>query len=230
MFARSIAVLGAASIFAATAGDADARGRRHGCCQTTACYQKVMTPPVYKTVMVKVMVQPERCTLVSTPAVYKTQQQQVVVQPARQVVHTTPAVYGRVQETVQVRAGYTRWKTRRSRRGCCGVEYRCAVTVPPKFATRTRRVQVQAASHWVETKPAVMGVVNRQVMVSPGSSRRVCQPAVYKTMAKQVMISAGTAQWVPVASACAQPVVMQQPVVVQQPVARVHHKRHHSYK
>lgn len=230
MFARSIAVLGAASVFAVAAGaDADARGKRRGCCQTTTCYQKVMTPPVYKTVMVKVMVQPQRCTLVATPPVYRTEQQHVVVEPARQVVHSQPAVYGRVQETVQVRAGYTRWKRKRSR-GCCGVEYRCAVTVPPKFATRTRRVEVQPATHWVETKPAVMGVVNRQVMVSPGTSRRVCQPAVYQMVPKQVMVSPATVHWAPAASTCGQPAVLhQQPVVVPQPVP-VHHRRHISYK
>ncbi len=197
MFARSIALLGAATMFAAIAGaDAEARGKRHGCCQATSCYQKVMSPPVYRTVMVKVMVQPERCNVVQTPPVYQTQHQQVVVQPARQIVHATPAVYGKVRVSEQVSPGYTKWKRTR---GCCGVEYKCAVSVAPRYRTRTQRVQVQAASHWVETKPAVTGVMARQVLVSPGSSHRVCQPAVYQTVAKQVLVSAGTEQWVPVA-------------------------------
>lgn len=192
MFARSIALLGAAAMFAGVAG-ADAQAGRRGCCQPKVCYQKVVSPPVYRTVMTQVMVQPERCTVVQTPPVYQTQQQQVVVQPARQVVHTNPAVYGRTNVTEIVRAGYTKWRTRR---GCCGVEYKCAVEVPARYRTRSQRVLVQPASHWVETTPAVHGVVNRQVLVSAGTARRVCQPPVYQTVAKQVLVSAGTEQWV----------------------------------
>lgn len=197
MFARSIAVLGAATMIVASSGGvADAFGKRRGCCQTTACYQKVVSPPVYRTVMETVMVQPERCTVVQTPPVYQTQHQQVVVQPARQVVHSTPAVYGKVRVQEQVSPGYTKWK---HKRGCCGVQYKCAVAVAPRYRTRSQRVEIQPASHRVETRPAVMGTVARQVMVSAGTARRVCQPPVYQQVARQVLVSAGTEQWVPVA-------------------------------
>lgn len=197
MFARSIAVLGAATMIVASAGaDAEARGGRRGCCQTTTCLQRVVSPPVYRTVMETVMVQPERCSIVQTPAVYQTQHQQVVVQPERQVVHSTPAVYGRVRVTEQVSPGYTKWRTRR---GCCGVQYRCAVNVAPRYRTRRQRVEIQPAAHRVEVLPAVTGTVARQVMVNPGTSRRVCQPPVYRQVARQVLVSAGTEQWVPVA-------------------------------
>jgi hypothetical protein len=146
--------------------------------QPKVCYPKVVTPPVYKTVMVNVMVQSERCTVVKTPPVYESRPQQVVLEPARQVVHTTPAVYSKVPVTEMVRPGYTKIKRRRGR---CGTT-ECAVYVPPKYRTRCKRVEVQPASQWVETKPAVTGVVHRQVMVSPGTARRVCEPPVYQTV------------------------------------------------
>ncbi|MDH3579013.1 MAG: hypothetical protein OEM91_00100 [Hyphomicrobiales bacterium] len=197
MFARSIAVLGATIVGGGVASTAaEAFGRHHGCCQTTACYQKVVSAPVYKTVMTKVMVQPARCTNVQTPPVYGTQPQRVVLEPARQYTRSAPPVYGRVRVTEMVHPGHTKWK---HKRGCCGVEYKCAVTVAPKYRTTSRRVQVRPASAWIETKPAVTGIVHRQVVISPGSVRKVCHPAVYKTVAKQVLVSAGTEQWVPAA-------------------------------
>src|SRR5690606_15029868 len=53
MFARSMALLGAALVYTGfTASSADA-GFRRGCCQPTVCYQRVSTPPVYETVMEK---------------------------------------------------------------------------------------------------------------------------------------------------------------------------------
>ncbi len=193
MFARSIAVLGAAAAVM-TSAEAGAFGRNKGCCQPTVCYQQVVTPPVYKTVMERVLVQPAHCTHVRTPPVYGTKAQTVVVEPARQVARVTPAVYGKVRTTEMVRPGYTKWKHRRGR---CGEHYKCAVQVPPKYRTVKRCVEVQPARHWVETKPAVMGVVHRRVMISPGSVRKVCHPAVYKTVARQVMVSPGSTQLVP---------------------------------
>lgn len=198
MFARSFALLGAALAFTGLASAAADAGFRKGCCRPTVCYQQVMTPPVYETVMEKVMVQPGRCTVVQTPPVYRSEPQRVVLQPERKVVHATPAVYGKVAETVMVRPGYVKMK---HRRGPCGGTT-CAVTVPPKFKTRCRKVVVQPASYRVEVQPAVMGVVNRQVMVSPGSSRRVCEPPVYKMVPRQVMVSPGRTQLVPVAPGC----------------------------
>lgn len=194
MFARSLALLGAALIFSGLAGTAADAGFRRGCCQPTVCYQQVTTPPVYRTVMERVMVQPERCAMVQTPPVYRTERQQVVLEPERKVVHTIPAIYGKAAETVMVRPGYMKLK---HRRGPCGGTT-CAVSVPPKFKTICRKVVVRPASYRVEVKPAVMGMVDRQVMVSPGESRRVCQPPVFRTVAKQVMVSPGTTRMVAV--------------------------------
>lgn len=196
MFARSIALLGAATLFAGLAGaDAQAFGKRHGCCQPKTCYKKVVSPPVYKTVMKKVMVRPERCSKVRTPPVYETRRRRVMVKPERRVVHRTPPVYDRVKVRQKVRPGYTRWKTRR---GCCGVEYKCAVHVPPKFRTRKQRVKVREASSRVEVRPAVYKTVKRKVMVRPGRTRRVCEPPVYRTVPRKVMVRPGKARWVPV--------------------------------
>lgn len=198
MFARSIAIAGAAAIAAGVAGsDAQAFGRHHKrCCQPTVCYKQVMSPPVYKTVMVRVMVRPETCTDLQTPPVYGVKPERVLLQPERRVAHYTPAVHEWVRETYLARPGYTKWKTRR---GCCGELVKCAIDVPPLYRSRARRVEVTPASHWVETRPAVTGVIERRVMIRPGSVRRVCQPPVYEMVPKQVLVSPGTAHWVPVA-------------------------------
>ena len=229
MLVRSMAVLGATALFAAAStADADAFGRhhRHGG-KIKTCYKKVVTPPVYKTVMRQVMVSPPSCSSYRTPPTYGTVAHKVVVQPSTQVVHTKPAVYGRVEVVKQVRPARTRW----SRSRCHGGgEYRCAITTPAKYRTRTKRVMVQPSQSWVETRPAVHGVVHKQVMLSAGEVKQVCQPAVYKTVAEQVMVSPGSAQWVPVAHSGhshtyhhvqhAAPVVHQTPVV---------HQPHHGY-
>ena len=194
MFVRSIAIIGAAAAFVAVnSADADAFFRGHRGGKIVTCYKKVMTPAVYKTVMKRVMVRPASCSQYRTPATYGTVAQQVMIQPSRQVVHHTPAVYGRVQVTKQVRPARTRWK----RRSCHGGGYRCAVTTPAKYRTRSKRVMMQPSQNWVETRPAVMGVQHRQVMLNAGTVKQTCTPAVYETVAQRVMVSPGTVQWVP---------------------------------
>lgn len=197
MFARSLAIVGASAFFAAAhSADADAFGRHHHGGKYKTCYKRVSTPPVYKTVTRQVMVRPATCSQYRTPPTYGTVAHEVMLQPSYQVVHQTPAVYGRVQVTKMVRPARTRWK-----RSCCGGcgEYRCAVTTPAKYRTRTKRVMVQPSQHWVETKPAVKGVVHKQVMLDAGKLKQVCQPAQYETVTEQVMVSPGTSHWVPVA-------------------------------
>ncbi len=193
MLFRSLAICGAAAAFVGMASvEADAFGRYHRGGKIVTCYKKVSTPPVYRTVMTRVMVRPSSCSQVSTPPTYGVQAHEVVVRPSYQVVHSKPAVYGRVKVVKQVRPARTRWK--RSR---CHGEYKCAVTTPAKYRTRTKRVMVEPRQNWVETRPAVKGVVHQKVMVHPGTVRQVCQPAVYETVAKQVLVSPGTSHWVP---------------------------------
>lgn len=235
MFVRTLAIFGAVSLFvAAHASEADAFGRHHRSGGYKTCYKKVTTPPVYQTVMKRVVVRPASCAQHRTPPTYGTVAQEVVVQPARQVVHHKPAVYGRVKEVREVRPARTHWVRGR---GCHGADYKCAVTKPAKYRTRTKRVMVEAGHNWVETKPAVKSVVHRQVVVNPGTVRQVCQPAVYGTVAQQVMVSPGTEQWVPVAhsghnytrhqvAAQYSAPVVQHPVQYA-PAARYHHSRHH---
>lgn len=224
MFVRSLALLGAVTLFvAAQAPEANAFGRHHQSGSYKTCYKRVTTPPVYQTVMKQVVIRPASCSQYRTPPTYGTVAQEVVVQPAHQVVHYTPAVYGRVDVVKQVRPERTRWV---SGRGCHGDDYRCAVTKPAKYRTRSKRVVVEASQNWVETRPAVKSVVHRQVVLNSGAVRQVCQPAEYGTVAQQVMVSPGTEQWVPVAHtghsytrhhAGVQPVQYSAPVM-QQPV------------
>ncbi len=230
MFVRSLAYIGAAAAFVAVnSADADAFFRGHRGGKTVTCYKRVMTPAVYKTVMKQVMVRPASCSQHRTPATYGTVAQQVMVQPARQVVHTKPAVYGRVQVTKQVRPARTRWM----RRSCHGGGYRCAVTTPAKYRTRSKRVMMQPSQNWVETRPAVMGVQHRQVMISPGTVKQTCQPAVYQTVAQRVLVSPGTEQWVPAQHTGHSVTYHQTPhraPVYRQPVHHqpMHHMQHHA--
>jgi hypothetical protein len=193
MFVRSLAIVGAAAAFVAVnIADADAffRGPRRG--KIVTCYKRFVTPAVYKTVMTRVMVSPATCSQYRTPPTYGTVAHQVMVQPSYQVVHSKPAVYGRIQVTRQVRPARTRWM----RRGCRGEGYRCSVTTPARYRTRSKRVMMQPRQSWVETRPAVMGVEHRQVMLSAGTVRQTCQPAVYETVAQRVLVSPGTEHWV----------------------------------
>lgn len=218
MLVRSISILGAATLFAAAqAPDASARGCRGGSCYKT-CYKRVVTPPVYKTVTRQVMVSPATCSQYRTPPQYGTVAQEVVVQPAHQVVHHKPAVYGKVAVQKMVRPARTRWV--RKRGGCHGADYKCAVTTPAKYRTRHKRVVVEPASSWVETRPAVKGVVHKQVVIDPGQVRQVCQPAQYQTVTEQVMVSPGTEHWVPVAHTG-------HAYTYHQPVTPVRHHRPH---
>ncbi len=194
MFIRSLSVLGAAAVMlAAYSADAFGKGYRGG--KYKVCYRKVVIPPVYRTITEQVMVAPASCAQYRTPPAYGVTAREVVVQPATQVVHSKRAVYGSVQETRMVRPARTRW----TRQRCDGAEYRCAVTTPAKYRTRTKRVLIAPRSTWVETRPAVMGVVQQRVMLHPGSVRQVCQPALYQTVTRQVMVRPASVQWVPAA-------------------------------
>lgn len=198
MFVRYLTIFGAAAAFlAVNSTDADAFSRYSRGGKYKTCYKKVVTPPVYRTVTQRVMVSAATCSQYRTPPTYGTAAREVVVQPSYQIVHSKPAVYGRVQVTKMVRPARTRWV----RRGCRGADYKCAVTTPAKYRTRSKRVMVAPRTAWVETRPAVKQVVYTQVMLTSGKVRQVCQPAVYQTVTRQIMVSAGTEQWVPVLNA-----------------------------
>ncbi len=214
MFIRSLSIFGAAAAFLAVQGaDAGASSLKYsGNGKYRVCYKRVVSPPVYRTVTERVMVSPASCTQQRTPPVYGTTQRQVVVKPAYQVVRTKRAVYGRVQVTKQVRRARTRWV----RRGCRGADYKCAEITPAKYKTKSKRVLVEPARNWVETRPAVTGVVQERVVIRAGTVRQVCRPAVYQTVTRQVMVSPGREQWV-LAQPAPRPVVYQQPAVYRQP-------------
>lgn len=210
MFVRSMTMFSAAAIILAANGvDAQAFGRHHGSGKYMTCYKKVVTPPVYRSVTERVMVTPASCSQYRTQPTYGTVAQEVVVRPSKQIVHTKRAVYGKVQVIKQVRPAKTRWV----RRHCRGGDYKCAVTTPAKYRTRSKRVMIQPRQKWVETQPAVKGVVHRKVVLNPGQVRQVCKPAEYRTVVRQVMVHAGSERWV-LAPTAGHPVAYRQPVPV----------------
>ena len=112
-----------------------------GGCYGSECYRHVTTPPVYDTV-----------------------QETTLVRPPRTVYRTTPPVYDTVSERVMVAPGGRFWQTSR---GPGGELIGCWVTTPPRFALRTRTVLVRPAQSIPETIPPEYATVSRRVQVAP---------------------------------------------------------------
>lgn len=112
---------------------------------------------------------------VSTPPVYGAVSERVLVRPAETVYRTTPTIYDTVSEQVLVAPGGRVWETRRDAYGSL---VGCWVDVPPRFATRHRRVLVQPAQSIPETIPAEYASVQRRVLVEPARAGWVPAPEV----------------------------------------------------
>ncbi|KQO54469.1 MULTISPECIES: hypothetical protein [unclassified Methylobacterium] len=115
-----------------------------GGCGGAECYRHVTTPPVYDTVS-----------------------ERVLVRPARTVYRSIPPVFETVAEQVQLSPGGRVWQTRRD---AYGQMIGCWVDVPPRFATRHRRILAQPGQTIPETIPAEYASVQRTVLVSRGRS------------------------------------------------------------
>lgn len=110
---------------------------------------------------------------VSTPPVYGSVSERVLVRPAETVYRTTPPIYDTVAEQVLVEPGRRVWQTRHDPHG--GL-VGCWVDIPPRYATRHRRVLVQPGASIPETIPAEYASVHRRVLVEPARSGWVPAP------------------------------------------------------
>jgi len=203
MFFRSLTLIGAALAFAAMSGASAlaggyhhaAKGHHHAAPASRACYKKVRTPDVYRTVRVKVMVQPGTCQTVHEPARYTWTQRPVVIRPERVIHHQTPAVYEKVAVNRLVHPAQTVWKHKRWH----GSTYMCREDRPAVYRTGHARVMVAPPAVRAQVIPARVRMVDQRVLVHPGSRRQVCQRPVYQWVDQRVLVHHGKETWQPVA-------------------------------
>ena len=202
MLTRSLAWLGAfLGIAIAFSGTAGAGGYHHGAKThvyaapaSRACYKKVRTPDVYKTVRVKVMVQPASCHTVHDPARYAWSKRPVVIKPERVIHHQSPAVYRKVAVTRIVRPAGSVWKKKHWH----GDTYMCREDHPAVYRKSLAKVMVAPPTSHAHVVPARVRMVKHKVLVHPGSSRQICQPPVYQWVDQRVLVRPGSEAWQPV--------------------------------
>lgn len=202
---RGVAMLGAASavVIAVTAlgvGTALAGNGPEDCPPNPVpgqCYEKVLVPPQYQTVLEQIIDSPGRTGTRVVPAIYGEEVRQELVSPERVEAWAVPATYRTVYDTVVVRPVSCRFET-----------------IPAEYETITERVLVREAhTEWrrgvlVENRPTAPGstqvlptgevlclvqvpaeyrLVTRQVLRSPARTVRIEIPAETRVVARQVV-------------------------------------------
>jgi hypothetical protein len=164
-----------------------------GGCKT--CYEKVVTPPVYRTSAETVLVRPAQTVAHTTPAEYGTVHDKVMVRPAQTVARHIPAVMGSVAETVMVSPARKEWQVTVDAHGR---KIGCWVKIPAQYATQHRTVVVRPAGVVHDVIPAQYGVQARTVMTRPAQVHHQVIPAEYGVRHRTEMVSPGTASWQPI--------------------------------
>ncbi|MGL4241501.1 MAG: hypothetical protein ACRCTI_10365 [Beijerinckiaceae bacterium] len=164
-----------------------------GGCQN--CYQKVVTPPVYRTVAEPVVVRPAHTIAHTTPAQYGVVHEKVVVRPAQTVARHVPAEMGTVAETVMIAPARKEWQVTVDAHGR---KIGCWVKIPAQYATQHRTVVVRPAQTYHETIPAQYATQARHVMVRPAQVHHQMVPAQYGVQHRTEMVSPGAAHWQPI--------------------------------
>jgi len=157
---------------------------------------RVLVPATYATVSERVQT---HCGMTSpqwVPPVYKTEVRRVLVQPART---TTLEVAGasRILERCET-CGPARTETRaRTTTDACG---RCVtacetVTLPPVQRTRTEEICVLSPSSHVVFEPAVYSAEMCEVEVTPGRWETVETAPVFEAVTKRVCVAPERWEW-----------------------------------
>jgi hypothetical protein len=173
-----------ASVAAANAG---------GGCKT--CYEKVVHPPVYRTVAEQVLVRPAQTVAHTTPAEYTTVQEKVILRPERTVARHIPAVMGSVAETVMVSPARKEWQVQVDAHGR---KIGCWVKIPAQYATQHKAVVLRPAHTVHDVIPAQYGMQARTVMVRPTQVHHQVIPAEYATRHRTEMVQPASASWQPI--------------------------------
>jgi hypothetical protein len=184
----SLTTLLAAAALTGTMGAANAGSG----CET--CYQKVVTPPVYRNVAEQVLVRPAQTIAHTTPAEYGTVHERVLVRPAHTVAREIPGQLGTVAEQVMVSPARKEWQVTRDAHGR---EIGCWVKIPAQFAVQHKTVVIRPAQVVHESIPAVFETRARQVMVRPAQVHHQVIPAEYAVRHRSEMVAPAQAHWAP---------------------------------
>jgi hypothetical protein len=187
---RSMTYFLGASALLASVSLAEAGGRG---CET--CYEKVVTPPVYRSVNETVQVRPAHSIAHRTPAQYQTVHEQVVLRPAQSVAREIPAQLGTVAHQVMVSPARKEWQVTTDAHGR---HIGCWVVIPAQYALQHRTVVVRPAQVVHETIPAVLGTQPRHVLVRPAQVHHQVIPAEYATRQRIEQVAPATARWQPI--------------------------------
>jgi hypothetical protein len=162
------------------------------------CYRRVVSPPEYRTVAERVLVEPERQVAEIVPAVTQAVEQTVVVEPAHEVTEAIPAEYDLVEETVLVSPAQRVWQVSDQ----YGETVGCWVTVPPRYAREARRVLVRPPQYRIVVAPAVTETRLREVVVEPAHEVWRTIPARYELRERTVEVAPATEGWQPIGDSC----------------------------
>jgi hypothetical protein len=182
--------LPAVAMLMAVATPAFAGGQ--GC---ATCYQKVVTPPVYRTVNETVQVRPAQTIAHVTPAQYGTVHEKVVVRPGHTIARTIPAEHGVVAEKVMVSPARKEWQVTVDAHGR---KIGCWVHVPAQYAVRHHTVVTRPAAVVHEHVAPVYGVRAHTVVTRPAQVHHQVIPAEYATRQRHEMVAPPTASWQPI--------------------------------
>ncbi len=185
----ALTILVTTAAFAGSMGLASAGGH----CET--CYQKVVTPPLYRNVAEQVMVRPAQSLAHTTPAVYGTVHEKVLVRPAHSVAREIPGQLGTVAEQVLLSPARKDWQVTRDAHGR---EIGCWVKIPAQYGVQHKTVVIRPAQIVHETIPAVYESRARQVMVRPAQVHHQVIPAEYAVRHRSEMVAPAQAHWAPV--------------------------------
>jgi hypothetical protein len=163
-------------------------------CTGGRCYERVVTPPVYRTQLETVEVVPARVVSHVTPPRYGVVAEPVLLRPAQRVGHVIPPEIRTVAERVLVAPATRRWEVSTD---AWGRTIGCWVDVPARYATRWRRVVTRPASVVEERIPPLYGVAHRTVLVRPARIHRRVIPPVLGTLARRIEVAPATASWRP---------------------------------
>jgi hypothetical protein len=189
MMKTALTTLLAAAALSGSMGVAFAGGH----CET--CYQKVVTPPVYRNVAEQVMVRPAQTIAHTTPAAFGTVHEKVLVRPAHTVAREIPGQLGTVAEHVLVAPARKEWQVSRDAHGR---EIGCWVKIPAQYAVQHKTVVIRPAQVVHETIPAVYETRARQVMVRPAQVHHQVIPAEYAVRHRSELVAPAQAHWAPV--------------------------------
>ncbi|MFM9973588.1 MAG: hypothetical protein ACKVON_03325 [Beijerinckiaceae bacterium] len=187
---RIVMITVAASALLASVTLAQAGGRG---CET--CYEKVVTPPLYRNVTETVQVRPAHAIAHRTPAEYQTVHERVVLRHAQTIARQIPAELGTVAQQVMVSPARKEWQVSIDHHGR---QIGCWIVIPAQYSVQHRTVVIRPAQIVHETIPAVYGTQPRHVLVRPAQVHHQVIPAEYATRQRVEQVAPATARWQPI--------------------------------